>query len=229
MRRADRLFQIIQIFQRQRSVITADRIAEELEVSTRTIYRDIADLIGSKVPIRGEAGTGYLLERGFDMPPMMFSEEEIDAIMLGVQWVRANGDPAIQRAAEDVLTKVESILPENRQELMQYARHVIPVPEENTTIGVSMPVVRQCIRSYIKARTVYRTPSGDQTSRIICPLVIVFFGNIQLLVAWCELRKDFRNFRMDRFEVFDKLDSRFSRASFDGLEAYMKKQKSKHS
>ncbi len=225
MRRADRLFQIIQILQRRKSVITADRIAEELEVSTRTIYRDIADLIGSKVPIRGEAGTGYILERGFDMPPLMFAEEEIDAIMLGVHWVRANGDPDIRRAAEDVLAKIETVLPEDRRELMHHARHVVPAPDEPTPIGVTMPVVRHCIRSRKKAKTRYQTPDGRRTERTLCPLMIVFFNNIQLLVAWCELREDFRNFRMDRFDAFEELDQTFSRESFTEFEAYLSKQR----
>lgn len=225
MRRADRLFQVIQILQRNRSVVTAQEISEELEVSVRTIYRDIRDLMTNRVPIRGEAGMGYILEQGFDMPPLMFSEEEIDAVMLGIQWVRANGDPHISRASEDVLSKIEAVLPPDRRRLMHSARQVIPQRSETTKIWVSMPDVRSAIRHQQKAETRYQTPAGVITERIICPLLVVFFEDIQLLVAWCELREGFRNFRMDRFENFHLLDTPFSDRLFDELDAYVETQK----
>ncbi|MCG8491307.1 MAG: HTH domain-containing protein, partial [Sneathiellales bacterium] len=139
MRRADRLFQIIQILQRSRRVTTAQDIAEELEVSARTIYRDIRDLMMNRVPIRGEAGSGYILEQGYDLPPLMFNEEEIDAIMLGVHWVHANGDPDIRRASRDVFRKIEAVIPKERRDLLQSARHIVPEPVDSTVITISMP------------------------------------------------------------------------------------------
>ncbi|MBL4666007.1 MAG: YafY family transcriptional regulator [Sneathiella sp.] len=224
MRRADRLFQIIQIMQRQKTVLTARDIAEELEVSPRTIYRDIQDLMSNHVPIRGERGTGYIFEKGYNLPPLMFSEEEIDAVMLGVEWVRANGDIAIQRAAEDVLSKIGAVLPNDRQALTQSLRHVIPKREMTNHIRVSMPVVRKAIRDQVKSKTVYRTPKNDITERVLGPLMIVFFEDVQLLVAWCDLRNDFRNFRMDRFESFSLMDERFSPKLFDLLDTHLKTQ-----
>ncbi len=221
MRRADRLFQIIQIMQRQKTVLTAHEIAEELEVSPRTIYRDIQDLMSNHVPIRGERGTGYIFEKGYDLPPLMFSEEEIDAVMLGVEWVRANGDVAIQRAAEDVLSKIGAVLPNDRQALTKSIRHVIPKRELKTPIHVSMPKVRQAIRDQVKSKTSYRTPDGTLTERVLSPLMIVFFEDIQLLAAWCDLRNDFRHFRMDRFEVFEPLKERFSPKLFDQLDKHL--------
>ncbi|MBL4907808.1 MAG: YafY family transcriptional regulator [Sneathiella sp.] len=225
MRRADRLFQIIQIMQRRQTAITAQEIAEELEVSLRTIYRDIQDLMSNRVPIRGERGTGYIFEKGYTVPPLMFNEEEIDAIMLGVHWVRVNGDRDISRAAEDILTKIESVLPEDRRNLMHSARQVVPEIAEVTEIKISMPVIRQAIREQYKVRTQYRTLKGDLTHRILCPLITVFFQDIQVLVAWCELRNDFRNFRMDRFESLEKLETPFSRKLIDNLDAYLESQR----
>ncbi|OUR78498.1 hypothetical protein A9Q83_07675 [Alphaproteobacteria bacterium 46_93_T64] len=222
MRRADRLFQIIQILQRKSTVVTAGAISEELEVSSRTIYRDIQDLMSNQVPIRGERGTGYMLEKGYDVPPMMFSEEEIDAVMLGVEWVRANGDPAMQRAAEDVISKIGAVLPNDRRALTQSLRHVIPKRENKTAIHVSMPEVRRAIRDQVKSKTVYKTPDGTLTDRILSPLMIVFFEDVQLLVAWCDLRNDFRHFRMDRFVEFAPLTEQFSQRLFSELDKHLR-------
>ena len=118
MRRADRLFQIIQILRRTSRPVTADAIAAELETSKRTVYRDIADLIGQRTPIRGEAGVGYILEDGFDMPPLMLSPEEVEAAVLGAQMVAARGDPALRRAAEDLIAKIGAVIPENLRPLV---------------------------------------------------------------------------------------------------------------
>lgn len=119
MRRADRLFEIIQVFRRARGPLTADAIAAELETSKRTIYRDIAALIGQRVPIRGEAGIGYVLERGFDLPPLMLTADEIEAVVLGAQWVAAHADPALARAAADVLAKVARVVPEGLRGMIE--------------------------------------------------------------------------------------------------------------
>ncbi|WP_025897327.1 helix-turn-helix transcriptional regulator [Sneathiella glossodoripedis] len=222
MRRADRLFQIVQILQRKKNAITAQIIAEELEVSVRTIYRDIQDLIKNHVPICGEPGTGYLLQGGYDLPPMMFSDEEIEAIMLGVEWVRANGDTQIQRAAEDVLVKIGAVLPKNRQALLSSLTHIIHRPDEAKKITVSMPEVRRAIRHHLNADTTYLSLAGELTDRRLSPLIIVFFENIQLLVAWCHLRQDIRNFRMDRFQSFTVSDETFPSSYVKQLHDHMK-------
>ncbi len=226
MRRADRLFQIIQILQRRSSAITADIIATELEVSVRTIYRDIQDLMKNHVPILGERGTGYLLQGGYDLPPLMFSEEEIDAILLGAEWVRANGDTEIQRAAEDVLVKIGAVLPKDRQSLLSSLRHIIHRAEgTGPAIKVAMPEVRRAIRQHLKAETDYLTLDNRATTRTLCPLLIVFFENIQLLVAWCELRKDIRHFRMDRFSRFQVTSETYSRQKFTEMTAHIEKER----
>lgn len=225
MRRADRLFQIIQILQRRQAVTTAQDIAEELEVSLRTIYRDIQDLMSNRVPIRGERGMGYVMDKGFDLPPLMFNDEEIDAVMLGAHWVKVNGDPDISRAAEDILTKIENVLPDERQKLMHSARQIVSEIVKPSDISISMPMVRQAIRQQRRSSTRYKSLKGEVTERMVCPLVTVFFQNIQLLVAWCELRQDFRNFRMDQFETFEMLDEPFSSEIASTLSEYLEKQK----
>lgn len=228
MRRADRLFQVIQILQRQKYAITASQIADELETSVRTIYRDIQDLMANRVPIQGERGTGYLLQDGYNLPPLMFNDEEIDAIMLGVEWVRANGDKELKLAAEDVLSKIGAVVPRSRKALFESLRQTIPRKESSAEISVPMKDVRRSIRYHQKARTIYQTPEGPPTERILHPMLIVFFEDIQLLVAWCELRNDIRNFRMDRFSEFEVLDSKFSQNQFAHLEAHLKKEGKKH-
>src|SRR6185369_10699253 len=142
MRRADRLFQIIQILRRTQRPVTADAIAEELETSKRTVYRDIADLIGQRAPIRGEAGVGYILEDGFDLPPLL-TPEEVEAAVLGAQMVMARGDPALRRAAEDLIAKIGAVIPENLRPLVvePYTR---AAPNWRTTPdNIDMPAVRQ--------------------------------------------------------------------------------------
>ena len=225
MRRADRLFQLIQILQRQSGVVTAEALATEMEVSERTVYRDVQDLMANRVPIRGERGVGYLLEKGYDLPPLMFTAEEIDALMLGASWVRNNGDPDIQRAAADILAKVEAVLPADRRELMQKARQVVPKMESAPVITISMPIVRQTIRDRRKAETKYVREDGTPSTRVLYPLLTVFFQNIQLLVAWCELRQGFRNFRMDRFQSFTPLEEGFPAHIVKDLEAFLKEQR----
>ena len=129
MRRADRLFQIIQVLRRTRKPLTAEAIAAELETSKRTIYRDIATLIGQRVPIRGEAGMGYILEKGFDLPPLMLTPEEIEAAVLGAQWVAGHADPALSRAAEDLIAKIADTVPERlRPFVLEPASRARPRP-----------------------------------------------------------------------------------------------------
>lgn len=206
MRKADRLFQIIQILRRSsRPVIAAD-IAGELEVSQRTIYRDIADLIGQRVPIQGEAGFGYILDDTFDMPPLMLTPDEIEAAVLGAQWVAGQGDPALVSAARDLVAKITSVVPE-------HLRPIIADPSIGTGSrsraapdGIDIARTRACIREGRKIRIDYRDERGEVTSRVIWPVVIGFFEKARMLAAWCELRQDFRHFRTDRVIAADFLE-----------------------
>jgi predicted DNA-binding transcriptional regulator YafY len=198
MRRADRLFQIIQILRRGKRPITADAIAEELETSKRTVYRDIADLIGQRAPIRGEAGVGYILEDGFDLPPLMLTPDEIEAAVLGAQMVAARGDPVLRRAAEDLIAKIGLVIPENLRPLVVEPatraapnRHAVPD-------NIDMAGVRQAIRAGCKLVLTYRDEQERETGRTVWPFAIGYYETTRLVMAWCEMRKDFRSFRTDR-------------------------------
>jgi predicted DNA-binding transcriptional regulator YafY len=198
MRKADRLFQIVQILRRTGKPVTADAIAEELETSKRSVYRDIAALIGQRVPIRGEAGIGYVLDGGFDLPPLMLTADEIDAVALGAHWVAAHADPVLARAARDVLAKVASVLPEEmRPFLIDSPARSVPVWGAPVD-GVDAAELRACIRAARKLALDYGDETGRLTQRIVWPLLIGYQDATRLLIAWCELRQDFRTFRLDR-------------------------------
>ena len=209
MRRADRLFQIIQILRRGRGPHTADRIAEELETSKRTVYRDIASLLGQRVPIRGEAGVGYVLEDGFDLPPLALTPDEIEAAVLGAQWVAVHGDPVLARAAEDLRAKLMASVPERLRPLLldpavrtnPYRRPVVDPLDLN--------LVRAAIHAGRKLRLHYGDVDGAVTERTVWPIAIGYLDYARMLVAWCELRQDFRHFRADRVLEAEFLEDRY--------------------
>jgi len=209
MRRADRLFQIIQILRRSRRPVTADAIGAEVEASKRTVYRDIATLIGQRVPIRGEAGIGYVLDGGFDLPPPMLTPDEIEAAVLGAQWVTARGDPALSRAAQDLLAKISAAVPERlRPFLLEPATGTPPrrnAPED--TIDIAR--VRAWIHAGRKIALRYRDEQDRESERVVWPVTVAYHDTVRMLVAWCELRKDFRHFRTDRVAAAEFLDARY--------------------
>ncbi len=197
MRRADRLFRLVGLLQRRRTT-TAARLAERLEVSERTVYRDIADLAASGVPIQGEAGVGYQLARGFDLPPLMFNEAEIEAIVLGARMVKAFADPGLAAAAEDVLGKIRRVLPDKLASSLDDIRlygHHFGNPGE---VGKHLATVRQALRQSHKLALGYKDGKSAETTRMVRPLALSFLGSSWLLTAWCEWRQSFRNFRLDR-------------------------------
>jgi predicted DNA-binding transcriptional regulator YafY len=208
MRKADRLFQIVQILRRTGKPVTADAIAEELETSKRSVYRDIAALIGQRVPVRGEAGIGYVLEGGFDLPPLMLSTDEIDAVALGARWVAGHADPTLARAARDVLAKIAAVLPpEMLPFLTDSAAHSVPVWNAPAD-GIDVAELRAWIRAEKKIAIAYADEAGRASERTLWPLLIGYQDTTRLLVAWCELREDFRTFRLDRIRVATFLDDR---------------------
>jgi predicted DNA-binding transcriptional regulator YafY len=209
MRRADRLFQIIQILRRGRGPHTADAIALEMETSKRTVYRDIATLMGQRVPIRGEAGVGYVLEAGFDLPPLMLTPDEIEAAVLGAQWVAAHGDPVLARAAQDLAAKLLTAVPERlRPLLLDPAVGAPPRLSPVLADGLDLGAVRQAIHAGRKLQLRYRTDDGRETDRKVWPIAIGYMDYARMLVAWCELRADFRHFRADRVVAAIFLDER---------------------
>lgn len=198
MRKADRLFQIIQILRRSSRPTTAAALAEEIETSRRTIYRDIADLIGQRVPITGEAGFGYLLDPAYDMPPLMLTPDEIEAVVLGAQWVAGRHDKVLSAAAQDVIAKIAAAIPERLRPYI--AEPSVGAKPETPSLPdtVDTAELRRAIREGRKLRLRYRTESGEETERIVWPVILGYDQTHRMLVAWCEMRQDFRHFRTDR-------------------------------
>ena len=209
MRRADRLLRIIQLLRRHRRPVTGARMAEELEVSLRTLYRDIADLITDGVPIRGEAGVGYVLGEGYDLPPLMFKSDELEAIMLGLSWVSRRGDKALRIAAEDVVAKIGTVLPEAMRPFFYDAPLFAPPKFGLVEDRVDVSQVRRAIRNQHKLDIAYGDEAGSATQRVIWPLAISYFDLQRVIVAWCELRQGFRHFRTDRIAQMQELDVRY--------------------
>ncbi|MEM7049184.1 MAG: YafY family protein [Acidobacteriota bacterium] len=199
MRRADRLFQIIQTLRRRRRrLATAAELAERLEVSERTIYRDIRELVDSGVPIRGEAGVGYLLDRSYDLPPLMFDEDEIEALVLGARMVRTWGDPALAFAAESALAKIDSGLPGELRERLEAAPLFAVNLSLDDPTGDILGRLRTAIRESRRAVLAYEDAQRRASQRTVRPLALFHWGRTWTLGAWCELRQDFRSFRLDR-------------------------------
>ena len=210
MRRADRLFQIIQVLRRTRKPMTADAIAAELETSKRTIYRDIATLIGQRVPIRGEAGMGYILEKGFDLPPLMLTPDEIEAAVLGAQWVAGHADPALARAAQDLIAKIADTVPERlRPFVLEPASRARPDWRRREPDRIDMSRTRTQIHEGKKITLRYRDEQGRDSERTIWPIAMGYLEAVRVLAAWCELRRDFRSFRTDRVVDAQYLDEKY--------------------
>jgi predicted DNA-binding transcriptional regulator YafY len=209
MRRADRLFQIIQILRRSRRPVTAAKLATELEVSVRSVYRDVAELMGQRVPIEGAAGLGYVLDRDFDMPPLMLTEDEIEAAVLGAQWVAGRGDAVLARAARDLVAKIDAAVPERLRHFIAEPAIGAPPAPVQTVDGLDMARTRLWIRTGRKMRIRYRAQDGAETGRTIWPVIIGYAETVRVLFAWCEMRKGFRQFRADRVVAAEFLDERY--------------------
>ena len=198
MRRADRLFQIVQYLRGGR-LLTARILAERLEVSDRTIYRDIADLIGSGVPIDGAAGIGYLMRSGYDLPPLMFTRDEIAALVTGARMVRSFGGAGMALAAEEALTKIAAVLPEAlRDSPAAVPIHAHDAGALSDADRAMIDRLDRAASDHRKLTIRYRDADGEATERTIRPLSLWFWGKVWTLIAWCELRQDFRMFRVDR-------------------------------
>jgi len=208
MRRADRLFQIVQ-YVRGGRLVTARRLAERLEVSERTIYRDIAHLQASGVPIEGEAGVGYVLRQGFDLPPLMFSRDEIVALVAGARLIRAWGGAGMARAAEEALIKIGAVLPEAERRRADEVQIHAMAPEMTDAVRARIDEIERAVDRRSRIAMTYRDADGRATERIVRPLGLWFWGKVWTLVGWCELRDDFRMFRLDRIAGITACDSPF--------------------
>jgi len=208
VRRADRLFQIVQGLHHER-VVTARQLAEQLQVSERTIYRDIQDLSLSGVPISGEAGLGYRLLKGFRLSPLMFTAEELAALLLGARMVQAWTDDGLAGAARAAIAKIEHVVPEPLKP--ELARDEILVPNFPSARAVARALerLRGAIKQQRKLRFDYEREDREQSSRVVHPLGLLYWGKVWTLVAWCELREGFRHFRLDRMSNLATLDERY--------------------
>ena len=209
MRRTERLFQIIQILRAKRGPATGKEIADELEVSLRTLYRDMAELIAQRVPIRGEAGMGYVLDGGYDMPPLMLTSDELEAALLGAAWVARRGDPSLARGARDLISKLSAAVPDSlRLILLDDSLRPItlkPIARESFDAGP----LRQAVRENHKVLISYMDGDDRISRRTIWPIFMAYMEDVRIVVAWCELRADFRHFRTDRIVSFEVLTYRY--------------------
>ena len=221
MRRADRLFQIVQHLRGGR-LVTAHQLAEKLEVSERTIYRDIADLIGTGVPVDGEAGVGYLMRDGFDLPPLMFTRDEIVALVAGARLIRAWGGTNMAEAAEEALVKINSVLPDDartRAEAVQVHAFQFDGLDDDTRDRLDR--LEKATDTRTRLVIEYQDDGGTATTRTIRPLGLWFWGKVWTLVAWCEMREDFRMFRVDRI-LSERVDGTYRVEPDKSLSAFYK-------
>ena len=223
MRRADRLFEIIQII-RRKGLTRAVDLSSELEVSERTIYRDIQDLMATGVPIEGEAGVGYVLHDGFDLPPLMFKEQEIEALVLGARIVESWADPSLSTAASDVIAKVQAVVPEHLKTYMANTALLAPEHTYMEPITFEMPDLRHALRDRYKVRFKYEDAQGIGSERTVRPLSLAYFGPVWLLAGWCELRVDFRTFRLDRIKDFSLTENKFADETGKSLHDFLKRE-----
>lgn len=215
MRRTERLFQIIQILRASRSAVTGRALADELEISLRTLYRDMAELTAQRVPITGEAGTGYVLNEGYDMPPLMLTADELEAAALGAAWVAAQADPSLALAARDLVTKLAGAIPAELRPFILDAGSRPIIPPRKDPSG-SRPqdqfegaILRQAIRERTRLNLAYRDQEARLTTRVIWPLLIAYLDSVRYIVAWCETRQDYRHFRTDRVHSLTPLEDRY--------------------
>jgi predicted DNA-binding transcriptional regulator YafY len=226
VRRADRLFRLVQLL-RSRRFATAETLAALLEVSVRTIYRDVRDLSASGVPIIGEAGVGYTLARNAQLPPVSFDTEEIDALVTGARLVEAVADPELAAAARSALAKLEAVLPEAlRAALVATPLHAVRLPR-NDAASAGLDTLRRAIASQRRVEFGYTWEDGTESARSVRPLGLYFWGRSWSLTAWCELRRDYRNFRPDRMRDV-KLGSPFPEDATISLDNFLVRMRAEH-
>jgi len=221
MRRADRLFLIIHVLRGRRTALAARSLAQTLSVSLRTVYRDVADLQLSGVPIEGEAGIGYVLRKGADIPPLMFNADELEALVVGTRFVRAFAGARLSAGAKAALLKIEAVLPEELRDRSSRSRIFAPGGWYETKSGL-IDRLHAAIAEHRVLRLDYRDESGRASLREVEPLCLAFWGGAWTLGAWCRLRDDFRNFRPDRIASFEPSGEVFVETEQRGLSAYLR-------
>ncbi|GLX78313.1 DNA-binding transcriptional regulator [Thalassotalea insulae] len=221
MRKAERLFQLITLLRGRRLAVTASKLAEILEVSERTIYRDIQALMLSGVPIEGEAGVGYRLDARFELPPLMFTSEELLALLVGSKMVQTWGDSALAVGANSALDKITAILPDKLKGNNQHSPIVVPDYFKNTELALLSQQLRSAITEQKQLAIEYTDVNQQLSQRTIEPLGLVYWGAKWTLVAYCQLRSAYREFRIDRIQSCQKLSQSFELANEKNLTHYL--------
>jgi len=221
MRRADRLFLVIHALRGRRTALAARSLADTLGVSLRTVYRDIADLQLSGVPIEGEAGVGYVLRKGADIPPLMFSAEELEALVVGTRFVKAFAGQRLHRGAQAALLKIEAVLPPELKQRAMRSRIFAPAGWNEARTGL-VDRLHAAIAAQQVLRLDYRDEAGRGSLREVEPLCLAFWGGVWTLGSWCRLRMDFRTFRPDRIVAFEPTGERFVETPARCMAAYVR-------
>jgi len=225
MARSERLLDLLQRLRTYRYAITAEALAAELGVSVRTVYRDIETLQAQGAPIEGESGVGYVLKPGFVLPPLMFSAEEIEALVLGVSWVADRADTALASAAKNLVAKIKAVLPGPlRQDLEATTLIVGPAKSRPPVEDRLAAALRRSIREQKKMHIAYRDDRGQATERTIWPFGLGYFESVLVVLAWCELRGDLRHFRADRVVEWQPLSDRYPEARSTLIERWRVKE-----
>ncbi len=209
MSRSDRMFEIIQFMRRADRPVTSIELAETLEVTQRTVYRDIAALQAMRVPIEGEAGIGYVMRSGYDLPPLMLTSEEVEAIIVGLALLRRTGDVGLQAASNGVSAKIAEVLPDHMERDLEDGHFYVSGWGVTPAGSAELAAVRRAIREETKLRITYSDAQDRSTDRTIKPLAILYYLEVVVLGAWCELRADFRHFRLDRISFCQTTDEHF--------------------
>jgi predicted DNA-binding transcriptional regulator YafY len=206
--RAERLLALLQALRRRRRPVVAATLAEELGVSQRTLYRDVASLRAQGADVAGEAGVGYQLRPGFTLPPLMFTPDELDALALGARWVARNGDAELAEAAEQAMAKIAAVAPDEDGDFIDAPTQLPGVRREPAAGEAWLPEIRKAMRAERKLAIAYVDAKSAATRRVVWPVALGFLGEARVLAAWCETRADFRHFRVDRMRALEVLKDR---------------------
>ncbi len=225
MSKSERLFELLTFLRSRRFAVTAKELATSMEVSERTIYRDIQSLILSGVPIDGEAGVGYMLKAGSHLPPLMFTEDEIVALELGMRMVKAWSDNDLAKASDSASRKIQSILPDHLKKRIEDLPLIVPDFHNNSDTSMKNGIIRQAIDANRQVYIEYQKENKEQSQRKVSPLGLVFWGKQWTLVAWCELRDEYRNFRVDRITELQPLNVSFQTSEIKSLKHYLSQYK----
>jgi len=212
MARAERLLELMQALRRRRAPVVGAALADELGVSLRTLYRDIAALQAQGAAIEGEAGFGYVLKPGFTLPPLMFTLEEVEALALGARWVEGRADEGLARAARDALAKIAAVLPPERAAALDWPTLLAGAGKAGEAEGAALPLVRKALAEERKLAFGYADKAGRRSARVVWPVAVGFFDAVMMLAAWCETREAFRHFRLDRMGRVEVLADRLPKA-----------------